>query len=215
MSEHGRRAIAWAVVVTAVLAAVWVKVRVEAGQSLQRAKTMEAKQDLDMAIVVYRHTVRWYSPGSGPVADAVERLQSIAETSEEAGEAERALLAWRALRSGLFAVRSFYQPYDGQITLANTRIAYLMARQEGSAPNDELARREAHHAELLATDHSPAVGWSLLAVFAFAAWIITLLGIATRAFDDRTGTLIRSAALRWSAASVVALALWMTGLSQA
>ena len=195
--------------VVAVLAAIWVKVRVESAQRLAIARDAEPSQPM-VAITAYRQAIRWYSPGSGPVDEAVaslERLGSEYDTRDPA----LALMSWRALRSALFAARSFYQPYPDKIGLANGHIARLMAAQEAPDPA-KLAEREAHHLALLARDHAPNVGWSLLAVLSFLAWGGALLMFAGRAFEPKAGALLAPAARRWGLTFVVSYAFWVVGL---
>ena len=163
-----RRAIVIAVVAVAALGAIWVKVRLEAGASMDQARSLDASGDAELAIVCYCRTLRWYSPGSGPVGDAVQRLRVVAAAHEAAGRPELVLLAWRSLRSTLYGVRSVYQPYAEVIDEANPHIARLMAAQEGARGTD-LEARAAHHEALLQKDHAPNAVWSLVAVLAFGA----------------------------------------------
>lgn len=195
--------------VLAVLAAIWLKVRVESAQRLTIAQKAESSQPM-VAVTAYRQAIRWYSPGSGPVDDAVASLERLGG-EYDSKDPELALMSWRALRSALFAVRSFYQPYPDKIDLANGHIARLMAAQEAPDPA-LLAEREAHHLTLLARDHAPNVGWSLLAVLSFLAWGGALLMFAAHAFDPDTGALKVPAARRWGLTFVAAYALWVTGL---
>jgi hypothetical protein len=202
-----------------VLLAVWAKVRLEAGASLQRAQTFEEENQLELAITSYRQTIRWYSPGSAPVERATEHLIALAEASEQEADHARALLSWRALRSGLMGVRSVYQPYPDLVERSNKAIAILMAEQERDQSDgfseEQLREREAHHRALLERDLAPSVGWSLVAVLAFGFWVWSLFAFAVRAFDDSTGRLLRTPALRWCAVMLGTMATWMTALSQA
>lgn len=209
-----------------VIAAIWIKVRVEAGWCLARAQELEARDppQLDLAITVYRQTIRWYSPGSGPVDRAVVRLSELGETLEAAGQPQLALRCWRALRSALYGVRSLYQPYPDRIDTANGHIARLMAREElGGGPSTpdpaslaaEQKRLEAHHRELLERDHAPQPGLSLLAVSAFLLWCWGLFMLAIRGFDDVTGALLRRPAARWATLVCAAAVVWMGALAHA
>ena len=211
-----RRSVLWLLVVFVVFLAIWVKVRLEAGAALRRAVVLESEDRIELAIAVYRQTVRWYTPGSGPVAEAVDRLWSIGERMEADGDVDRALMAYRALRSGLYATRSLYQPYAERLGPASDRIAALMAAQEAAADRSvSRSEREAHHRALLDVDHAPNAWWSLLAVLAFAAWAWSLFFLATRAFDEETGRLSRPTAYLGAGAFVVTFAVWALALTVA
>jgi uncharacterized membrane protein YgcG len=205
-----------ALIVAGVIGAVWIKVRVEAGLSLAQAQALEAQQELELAIVCYRRTVRWYSPASGPVKTALARLWSLGQSQEKEGHIGLALLAYRSIRSALYGIRSVYQPHADKIPAASQRIAALMAGQEGAQTGtDRHQERVAHQLALLGVDHSPDVGWSLLAVLAFLAWCWSLYSLAIHAFDDKSGALIADAAVRRGAVVAVTLMTWMLALWQA
>jgi hypothetical protein len=200
------------------LAGVWLKVRIEAGASLSQAQALEEVGDISFAVVCYRRTIRWYTPGSAPVQTAVTRLQALGRQLEESGEQAEALLAYRALRTGILGVQSVFQPYEDDLKVANQRIAHLMAQQEmsgSSQANKTRADREAHHTSLLEKNYAPAVGWSLGAVFGFLLWCGCLLGLVRNGFDDVTGLFIRSKAIPWGMGVVISACSWMASLALA
>ncbi|MBT9559041.1 MAG: hypothetical protein IV100_23620 [Myxococcales bacterium] len=200
----GRRWPLYLVVALVALGALWLKVRLEAGQSLAEAQAIEAEGDALLAIAVYKDAVSWYSPGSGPVDDAVARLLAF---SRDDVAPERALAAARALRGAIFAIRSTWSPYSEHLPELNDRIARLMTR--GMAPE-----HEARHRALLERDHAPALGWSLLAVFAFVAWVGCLFGLATRGFDE-DGAFSVTRSRYWLLGFALTAMLWMVGLALA
>ncbi len=213
MPARLRGRLAWTLVVFGALGAIWLKVRLEAGGAIDRAAAFEAEQDWGLAITTYRNTIRWYSPGSGPVETAVQRLVELGK-EPPGGEVELSLMAWRALRSGLYGVRSLYQPYAERIPEANAAIAAIMAAQQGTAV-EEIAALEAEHLVKLQRDHAPDPWWSLLAVVAFSVWAFGLFMFAVRAFDDETGRLLSAPAIRWATICLVTMGLWMAGLAWA
>ncbi len=199
----------WAPLALAVVVAVcalWLKVRLEAGAALDRAREREQAGDVQLAVASYRDTIRWYSPGSGPVAEAVDGLEALAKTADTAGRTDEALMAYRALRSALYGIRSLYRPYDDRLGPVNDRIAALM----GKTPDDV-----ARHRELLDRDPAPDRTWSLIAVLGFFAWVGTLFGLASRGFDGATGAFQPGRAAPWLAGFALTSATWMVGLALA
>jgi len=131
-SNSSRRWWVTGCIVVAILAAIWIKVRVEAGHSLEQAQQLESQGELELSIVCYRRTVRWYSPLSSPVKQSIEGLWAIGQEYEQKGDSRIALLAYRSIRSSLIGIRSVYQPYEAFISKSSERIAALMAQAEGT-----------------------------------------------------------------------------------
>ena len=80
------------------------------------------------AITHYERTIKWYTPLSAVVQRAVERLWQLGTEAETRGEISLALEAYQTLRSSLYAVQSFYIPYQNWIPKSEARIAPLLAR---------------------------------------------------------------------------------------
>ena len=199
-----------------VIAAIWIKVRVEAGRSLAQAEKLEARGEIELSMVCYRRTVRWYSPFSGPVDHSINRLWELAEKYDKQGHRGFALLGYRSIRSALLGIRSVYQPYEDFILKSSERIAVLMAAVENS---DETAASSPkaieRHLNLLRQDHAPSVFWSLLATFGFLAWCLSLYRFAYRAFDDLTGVYLARQAMPALALVIGTTTLWLVALWQA
>ena len=207
-------------IVLGVFGGVWIKASVEANKSLVQAQQLEATGDVAFAIVCYRRTVRWYSPGSAAVNMAVQRLFAIAETMESQEKPLLALQAYRAVRTGLLAVQSVFQPYSVQLKEANQRIAVLMANHPttdtGKSLDPELVQSELErHEALLSKNTAPNVWWSLVAVSFFLLWIVLLFRFAKQSFVLEDGGANKSRRFRWMVFIAVTTAVWMTALSLA
>jgi hypothetical protein len=92
-----------------------------------------------------------------------------------------------------------------------------MARQEaalGMTRGGDLAERREVHLGFLLRDEAPSVGWALLALAGFAAWVGGGFWFARRGVtaDDR---LDRRNAIRAAALVTVGLVAWMLGLYKA
>jgi hypothetical protein len=220
ITPRKRRVVIGFAIVAIALTGLWVKVACEASSSLEQAKEIEKRGDVELAIVAYRRTVRWYSPFSTSVKTAVDRLWELGEAFESQKKTKKSLLAFRALRSALLGIRSIYQPYKDYLPRTNKKIATLMAQQEAFGAGrknteESLAAREAYHSDLLEHDHAPSVFWSVLAVLAFILWCVSLFGLASRGFDDETGTVIKKPALQWTIGAVFTMTVWMVSLGLA
>lgn len=83
------------------------------------------------AITGYESAIHMYTPGSGMVKKSIERLWEIGEIFERQNQSDWALLAYRSLRSSLYAVRSFYTPYPEWIERCDKKIAQITVFKEG------------------------------------------------------------------------------------
>src|SRR5262245_52096018 len=100
------------------------------------------------AITHYERTIKWYTPLSTAVQRAVERLWQLGTEAEAHGEISLALEAYQTLRSSLYAVQSFYIPYQSWIPKSEARIAPLLAKTKArEEPNEgQLAQNTASFA---------------------------------------------------------------------
>jgi len=204
----GRRkrppAVIWAGL--AVLVVLGARSTWEQWHAYGRAVAMENQGQLTEAVQEYRWTLRWYTPW-GPVhGDAAEALVDIANRSER-DDPKLAMQALDALRSGLIASRSFYQPRSDLVAMVNTRIPAILVR---------VADRAGDHrdpAALLArftADYARPVGvsaWASLAVsLGFVIWLAGLLLAFRRGFDAAGRW--QPVGWRWLGASALGLCCW-------
>ncbi|MFW6051254.1 MAG: hypothetical protein ACODAU_08775 [Myxococcota bacterium] len=198
------------------IAVLAVRVVVVSHQELERGEALRVEGDTDAAVVHYRRAARWYAPGNPYVVRALDALAQIGAAAERDGDLERALFAWRSVRASILATRSVYQPHEERLALAEERIAELMASADPPPVDAGKGRAElkAEHLAMLKEHPRPHVGWTLLLLVGFVAWVGGAFAFASRAVDaeDR---LIRREALRWAAVVVVGLVLWVAGMALA
>lgn len=97
-------------------------------QFLKGEKALAAR-DWIAAIAGYESAIHMYTPGSSRVEEAAAKLWGIGEGFERQGDPERALIAYRALRSSFYSTRGLYQPGKEWIARCDERIAFLTQRQ--------------------------------------------------------------------------------------
>jgi len=98
-----------------------------------RGEAALAARDYMGAIAGYEAAIHMYTPGSPHVAGAARRLWTMGGEFERVGDLERALIAYRALRSSFYAARWLMQPGEEWIAACDRRIAEILQRQ-GYAP---------------------------------------------------------------------------------
>lgn len=167
------------------------------------------------AALHYERAVRWYVPGSPYVGRAADALWGMGRAAEDAGDPELALFAYRGLRSGAYATRSFYQPLPRRIDEADERIADLMVLDPRAAwPDPDLAQeqRRAQVLENLKQHTDPATFWVIVLELGFLTWLA-----CGAAFAWGLGRKERTARRTWILASVSSAGylLWLLGMKLA
>jgi len=86
--------------------------------------------DFTGAVAGYESAVHMYIPFNGTVEKSARQLWNIAEASERQGDINRALIAYRALRSSFYADRWLVTPGMEWIARCDTKIAALVPLQK-------------------------------------------------------------------------------------
>ncbi len=211
-----RRVLRGLAIAGVILAVLSVRVVTASRAELITADHLRAKKDLDAAIVHYRRAARWYAPGNPYVEAALAHLARIGADAEHAGDTERALSAWRAVRSAIMSTRSFYTPHTDRLHHADERIAALMASLppppiDAGKSKAELARE---HLALLEAPSRPRLGWTLLLLFGFAAWVSGAFVFLRRAIDEED-RLVPAEARRWGTVIILGFGLFVLGMALA
>jgi hypothetical protein len=199
-----------------ILAVLAVRVVTSSEAELSRADELRRRGETEQAILHYRRAASWYAPGNPFVLDALSSLESIGNEAEDAGDVERALLAYRSIRGAILTARSTYTPHEDRLARANARIAALMAAED-PPPIDAgktQAVLEAEHLELLERTKRPNVLWSLVLVLGFAVWVSGAFAFATRAIDEED-RIVSGAARLWGTTIIVGFGLFFLGMAMA
>ena len=125
------RSIAEHVAVAAAISIVliWGNTQFRQWSQYKKGEEAIAKGDIIAAISAYEASIHMYTPLSPIIGRSTERLWKLAQDLEQRGDAAKALLAYRALRSSFYAVRSLYTPGKDWIIRCDSRIAALVNSQ--------------------------------------------------------------------------------------
>lgn len=200
-------------VAAAVTGAAYVRVLLTAREALVKAEESLADERPDDALFHFRRAAHAYAPLNPWNERAHDRLWQMGRKAELEGDQDRALMAYRSIRSSILAARSFYTPHAERLEEVDGRIARLMARLP-PPPVDRgktEAQRMREHLELLRDTPQPDPLWSLLLVIGFAAWVGAAVCFIMIGLDRDLG-IRRRPALVTAAVFVCGLALWLAGL---
>ncbi len=122
------KTIAVNMVVIAVIALliIWGDTWYRQWRQLNKGEHALAANDVISAIAGYEAAIHMYTPGSPLVERAAARLWEIGRRCEASGDLERALIAYRALRSSFYAVRGLSQPGSEWIARCDAKIDELV-----------------------------------------------------------------------------------------
>jgi hypothetical protein len=209
VSRWVRPVLRGAAVAGVLLAVLAVRMVTGSHTELTRGAQLQARGDEDAAILALRRAGRLYAPGNPYSQEALTRLSDLGRAAEERGDTERALAAYRAVRGAIMASRSVYVPHPDLLQLADTRIAELSADPAaGSERTAEVVLAE------LRTPPRPRLGWTLLLLAGWLAWVLGAFAFAHEALDEEDRLLARPARL-WGTVIGLGLGCWVLGMALA
>src|SRR5215510_10441599 len=199
------------ILLAAFLVILYAKVTYNANQDFVLGENAYTHGEHKRAITHYERTIKWYTPLSTVVQRAVERLWQLGTEAEARGDVSLALEAYQTLRSSLYAVQSFYIPYQSWIPKSEERIAPLLAKTKTDAEEDRLAQDTARFAAQLQRHVGPYLGWSVLVEIGFLGWVGATVGLIWYVVDAQ-GNFARRQGLLWGSLIALFFALWLISM---
>jgi len=95
------------------------------------------------AMTGYEWTIRMYTPFSSKVKDSCQKIWDIGQEYERRGQIDWALIAYRGLRSSIYAIRSAYTPHGEWIPRTDDRIRQLEALEKQREDAAALSKKAA------------------------------------------------------------------------
>jgi len=111
------------------VALLWSNTLTRQSEQFSRGEEARGRGDLIAAVAGYEAAIHMYTPWSSRVETAAERLWAIGKEFERKGDTERALIAYRSLRSSFYAVRGLTLPGRGWIERCDGKIAQLTPKE--------------------------------------------------------------------------------------
>ncbi|WP_353684106.1 hypothetical protein V4D30_09555 [Thermodesulfovibrio sp. 3907-1M] len=166
------------------------------------------------AITYYERVILSYIPFSPYSREAVN---GILEKCKKTGDDEQKLYCYETLRSALYQVRSFYQPYREEIKKLEPLIAELKTYEMIQWKYNNLSEKDYqrlynYNIEIMQYDSSPSVFWSMVSVLSLFAWICSVCFIILKGLK----TPINKRYLLWGLTGfILFFSLWIIGLYNA
>lgn len=199
------------VIAFGLLVVLAIKISFHSYQEYQAGEKAIVQKNWKQSIVHYERAIKWYMPFSQAVQQSGERLWEIATVAEQRQDFRLALEAYRALRSALYAVESFYIPHRKWIPQCDERIASLMATLQKPQEPEQAAADKSRFLEMLQRDTSPHLGWSLVMEIGFLGWIGFTILLIWYAYNA-AGELVWQRGVLWGSGIVLGFVLWIMGM---
>lgn len=154
------------VLVTAfcVILLIWINVYSRSVRFSREGDAFLAEGKLIEAVTSYEISAHAYTPWNPHVRHSMEKLWEIGERLERENEDPTyPLIAYRALRSSVYAIRSFYMPYKDWIPRCDEKIGQLVMVQKemidsASPSTDDPLSRQSDSNSLSVPKSEPASG---------------------------------------------------------
>ncbi len=112
-------------------AMVWINTYLRSAKYFREGESFRQEAKFLDAITSYETAAHAYTPWNSNVKLALDRLWEIGVMYEsENDDPDYALVAFRSLRSSIYAIRSFYWPYYEWIAKCDTKIDHLVTIQK-------------------------------------------------------------------------------------
>lgn len=120
-----------ALIVLVTLILIWGETLYRQHVQFDKGEKAAAAGDFIGAVAGYESAIHMYTPGSSLVESAAQKLWQLANLSEQRGDLQRALVAYRSLRSSFYAIAGITAPGSDWIERCDARIGYLVRLQTG------------------------------------------------------------------------------------
>ncbi len=189
---------------------------------LQRSHFMLAEKyyseaNWKLAIREYDNAMHFYTPLSPYIRKSAEKLWQVGEMFEKQGKPDWANIAYGSIRSSFYASRSLYTPGKDWINKCDEKIADLNVRiliKEGSIKSEDADAEKKKHLYVMKYDRAPVPLWSVLSEIGFVGWIISVIFIIVKGFENN-GKLRKKFALYGILLFILTFALWVVSLLKA
>lgn len=114
------------------LVLIWANTYYRQRVQFQKGEAALKSGDYIAAIAGYESAIHMYTPGSPLVDESAQKLWAIGTAFERGGDLQRALIAYRSLRSSFYAARGLYIPGQQWIARCDRKIAELLDAQAKS-----------------------------------------------------------------------------------
>ena len=163
------------------------------------------QEHYEEAIDAYGEAIRWYAPLNPWNAQAVKKMQLLAERLEQKGLMGPAKNAYIELRSSLSSVRGIYFPMFAVVTKSSNQYIAILIDELKMLPSSSIdfetlkkkyvLKKDAYHTVLLS--------------FVFILWLISCVLWIIKAFDENGSLHANKISYVWAVSNVFFMGWWL------
>ncbi|PIQ99848.1 MAG: hypothetical protein COV66_09580 [Nitrospinae bacterium CG11_big_fil_rev_8_21_14_0_20_45_15] len=205
-----------AVLIVLILTSLFAKVFLTSRYEIEKADLLFEQSQWDESLIRYDHALRWRLPFIDSQEYPAKKMWAIAETFERAGAWQKAIDAYRLLRSGFYSTRGLGIPGPDWIDQCNEKIAILMIKGPGAFPRDSemFAEKKQIALEQLTRPKPPYLAGTLAAELGFLGWTSCVLIFIFKAISPE-GKIVTKKKYIYVIAFSLSYISWLWGLTAA
>jgi hypothetical protein len=194
------------------LAMVWARAFYGSMKAYRQGEMhLEAHQYVK-AITFFDRALHWFTPFNPYPRRSAQCLWEIGGRAEQNGDIRLALIAYRTIRRGFWAARSFYAPGRAWIQKCDVQISKLTGvdQADRSASGSPSRLGDSKKAKDVSTF------WSIILEIGFLGWVGSILALIMFACKSgRKATFRASQTLIWGGIATIFFALWIIAMVRA
>jgi|GEM_PF-6474341 len=182
----------------------------------QKADYFYGQEQWNEALTRYDRALRWRIPLIESQEHPAKRMWAIAEKFERQGSWQKAIDAYRMLRSGFYSTRGLRVPGPDWIDRCNEKIAVLMIKGPQAFPRDSkiFAEKKKIALEKLEKPKPPFLVGTLAAELGFLGWTSCVLIFIFKGISSE-GKIVTTRKTAYIAAFSLSYLCWLWGLTAA
>lgn len=199
-----------------ILVMIWARTFFGSMRNYQKARTYLNEEQYVRAITFFDRSIHWYTPFNPYVRKSAENLWKIGEYAEKQGDIQLALMAYRTIRRGFYAARSFYTPGKKWIYECDLKIYEIMKLEQIQKETRDGSTVLGKYLSEGPKDASPNMFWTIILEIGFLGWIgVVICFIIYRLGFKGENKYSIASFLIWIAITIFFFALWIIGMVKA
>ncbi|MFC1852887.1 hypothetical protein ACFL27_22030 [candidate division CSSED10-310 bacterium] len=130
MATITQKVIKFSLLIIIVMGLIWGNTYYRQVKYFKKAENLRSQKKILESIAFYEAAIRMYTPWSSKVQKSIENIWHIGENYQKSNSIEHALIAFRSLKTSLYAIRSFYSPFRLYRDKAEEKVSLLMEIQK-------------------------------------------------------------------------------------
>ena len=206
----------FSVLVALMVIMLWIRVFYGSMESYHQGEEYLRESQYIKAITFFDRSIHWYTPFNPYAGRSAEKLWEIGDFAEAQGDIRLALIAYRTIRRGFYAARSFFSPGKKWIHRSDRKInALIQLEQDQKKLHDGPASEKKSFSESQKAP-GPNVLWSIILGIGFLGWVGSVFGfIVFKCRDTQMTRFFGLSCLKWGCPALIFFIFWIIAMVKA